>query len=157
MLISKTQKNISLETRENSFRNHTNMQTGEEKASTDTTKRNTETNTEEEEEVIFKKKTKMVFDASKLINSVESREKDDCGFLDLLCQAVIEKIDNFVDYRYSKNKFGLHKIELIIENVHPSLKSSKALANCLSEHLEDDVESHSLREGTFSCYVVVEV
>jgi len=134
------------------------MQTGEEKASTDTTQKNTETNMEEEEEeVIFKKKTKMVFDASKLINSVESREKDDCGFLDLLCQAVIEKIDKYVDYRYSKNKFGLHRIELVIENVHPSLKSSKALANCLSEHLEDDVESHSLKEETFSCYVVVEV
>ena len=133
------------------------MQPGEEKASTDTTiQRKTELENTEEKEVIFKKKTKMVFDASKLINGVESREKDDCGFLDLLCQAVITKIDNFIDYRYSKNKFGIHQLEITIHNVH-ALKSSKALANCLSEHLEDEVDKHSLREGTFSCYVVVEV
>ena len=85
----------------------------------------------------LKKTTSMVFKYTRLIKEIGPvGEKDVVDIYDSLAQSIIDKLDHFVDYRYSKNKYGMHKINITVIDM-PTDFDISAFTSILRDHCDD--------------------
>ena len=104
----------------------------------------------------IKKTTTMRLNYENLINELgESGAKDSTNIHDLSSQALMDKLDRFVDYRYDKKKYGMHKVNLTLYGV-PTGFDPAAFCNLIKDHC-DDISSFTKTEDGVEVSLFIDV
>ncbi|AHA54809.1 hypothetical protein EhV209 [Emiliania huxleyi virus 86] len=104
----------------------------------------------------IKKTITMTLNYDTLIKELgESGDKDSTDIHDLSSQALMDKLDRFVDYRYDKKKYGMHQVNLTIHGMPTGFEPAD-FCELIKDHC-DDISSFTSIEGGFSVSLFLDV
>ena len=108
------------------------------------------------DEELIKKTVSMKLNYENLINELgESGAKDSTDIHDLSSQALMDKLDRFVDYRYDKKKYGMHQVNLTIYGV-PTGFDPATFCDLIKDHC-DDISSFTKTEDGLVVSLFIDV